>query len=160
MARESSDREDLLREATALVERVELQVVGFDEPIVVGFRRDGAASFYFGSDVVYQFNADSELRRGFLDGQLYKANCGRLAALTPLRTETQTELRRHDLTEAETERFLMDTLSNLRQLSKSLLAGKFQIVGQVPAGDDVLARVRQWLAVLPEIIPIAGSPRV
>ena len=42
MARRESDREDLLREATALVERAELTIEGFDEPIVVGFRRDGS----------------------------------------------------------------------------------------------------------------------
>ena len=30
------DREDLLREATALVERAELQVNGWDAPVVVG----------------------------------------------------------------------------------------------------------------------------
>ena len=47
MARQESNREDLLREATALVERVELHVPAFEEPIVVGFRRDGCASFLF-----------------------------------------------------------------------------------------------------------------
>ena len=73
MARRESDREDLLREATALVERAELTIEGFDEPIVVGFRRDGSASFFFGADPVYQFNTAFELRRAFVVGLLYKA---------------------------------------------------------------------------------------
>ena len=44
MAREESEREDLLRDATALVERIELvfsTATTSAENIVVGFRRDG-----------------------------------------------------------------------------------------------------------------------
>jgi len=73
MAREEEPREDLLREATALVERVELQIEGFAETIVAGFRRDGAASFYFGQDFVFQFNTANQLRRGYVEGRLFKA---------------------------------------------------------------------------------------
>src|SRR5262245_38318908 len=72
MARQESDREDLLREATALVERAELKVAGEPEPVTVGFRRDGSLSVFFGSVAVYQFNTAGELRRAFADGLLYK----------------------------------------------------------------------------------------
>src|SRR5688572_18570527 len=65
MARQEQDREDILREATALVERVELLIPEFPEPIVAGFRRDGSASFFFGADPVLQFNAQGKLRRAF-----------------------------------------------------------------------------------------------
>lgn len=37
MARHSEDREDILPEATALVERVELEIDGLEDPLVVGF---------------------------------------------------------------------------------------------------------------------------
>ena len=47
MAQRETNREDLLREATALVERAEIRIPGESEPIVVGFRRDGSASFFF-----------------------------------------------------------------------------------------------------------------
>jgi hypothetical protein len=160
MARENADREDLLREATALVERVEMTIPGFVEPIVAGFRRDGAASFYFGPDAVYQFNAACELRRGFLDGQLYKADRGKLASLTPVRTAEQTELRRHDLSEVETSQFLAGASDRLRQLSQSLMNVDFSVIGQVPVDGDVVGKVRDWLVDLPTCIPIAGSPRV
>ncbi len=70
MARDESSREDLLREATALVERIELVPHAtdpliaasdlFDKHIVAGFRRDGALSVFFGEDPVYHFNAEGE----------------------------------------------------------------------------------------------------
>ena len=78
MSRTEQDREDLLREATALIERVELRVSGWSESVVAGFRRGGQASFFFGADLVYQFNAALQLRRGFHNGQLIKAEDGRL----------------------------------------------------------------------------------
>src|SRR3954447_20411722 len=101
MSRHESDREDLLREATALVERIELTVGGFDLPVVCGFRRDGAASFYFGADPVYQFNAVGQLRRAFVAGRLIKAERGRLVALSRERTENEVALVRHELSAAE-----------------------------------------------------------
>lgn len=160
MARDSADREDLLREATALVQRIELRVAGFNEPIVAGFRRDGAASFYFGPDVVYQYNADGELRRGFLDGRLIKATGGQLATLTPVRTATQTELRRHDFSDAELGEFLSGMKRRLNLFAQSLAEQNFQVVGQVPNDSDVIGRVGDWLAALPDEVRVAGSPRL
>src|SRR5689334_1384312 len=72
MAREEHQREDLLREATALVERAEIRLPGCEAAIVVGFRRDGAPSFFFGDDFVVQFNPHHELRRGYWNGRLVK----------------------------------------------------------------------------------------
>ncbi len=82
MARDEQDREDLLREATALVERVELAPTDNEagEHIVIGFRAGGAASVYFGGDTAYHFNSDGELRRAYADGLLYKADIGRLTS--------------------------------------------------------------------------------
>ncbi|MCC7084965.1 MAG: hypothetical protein IT427_08155 [Pirellulales bacterium] len=160
MAREAADREDLLREATALIQRVELKISSFDEPIVVGFRRDGAASFYFGHDAVYQFNATGALRRGFLEGQLYKAVGGQLVALMPVRTAEQTELRRHDLSDAESKQFVDGALQRLRQLMTSLTNGEFSILGQIPPQTDLVGRIRDWLTQPFDSLPIAGSPRL
>ena len=88
MARKEQDREDLLSEATPLVERIELDVEGFPETIVVGFRRTGEGSVYFGPDPVYQFNGAGELRRGYRAGRLIKAEQGRLVFLDRLRGPT------------------------------------------------------------------------
>src|SRR3954453_924358 len=106
MARTESDREDLLREATALVERVELQVDGLEQPIVVGFRRDGSASFFFGAEAVYQFNSAGEFRRGYIDGLLYKAERGSVIALERERSETAVNLRRIELSAQQTDAIL------------------------------------------------------
>jgi hypothetical protein len=160
MAREEIAREDLLREATALTARVELAADGFDEPIVAGFRRDGAASFFFGQQVVYQFNAAGHLRRGFLDGRLYKAQCSQLVQLTRRRTPESVELLRHELTDAESTEFLFEAHERLQKLYAAMSARQFHIIGQVPPGEDIARRIHAWLAKLPAAIPLANSPRV
>src|SRR6201999_1137217 len=95
MAREEEARENLLREAVALIARVELKVEGFDEPVVGGFRKDGAASFFFGQQIVYQFNQAGELRRGFFNGKLFKAEDRQLVELTRERIDGNVNLLRH-----------------------------------------------------------------
>ncbi|HEX3599001.1 MAG TPA: hypothetical protein VHU84_02590, partial [Lacipirellulaceae bacterium] len=77
MSREESQREDLIREATALVERIE---ISFDasvsndpdspQQVIIGFRANGALSIFFGEDPVYQFNSAGDLRRAYWNGQL------------------------------------------------------------------------------------------
>src|SRR5262245_12366974 len=105
MARQESDREDLLREATALVERAELKVAGESEPMTVGFRRDGSLSVFFGGDAVYQFNTAGELRRAFAGGLLYKAERGRLVELRRERSADEVALVRRELPDEESARF-------------------------------------------------------
>src|SRR5262245_28859244 len=114
MSLHEENREDLLREATALVERVEF-TIGVGEPIVAGFRRDGSASFFLEPAVVYQFNLACQLRRAFLHGQLYKAENGRLIRLTRQRAETAVELVRHDLTPLESANLLGEAGRRLQQ---------------------------------------------
>ncbi len=70
MARDAQDREDLLRDATGLVSRVELNIPDLETDIVCGFRADGSLSIYWGQDEVVQFNAAGELRRGYWQGRL------------------------------------------------------------------------------------------
>src|SRR5262245_26728992 len=110
MAREESEREDLLREATAFVDRIELALPSASRAtsahVVAGFRRDGGLSIFFGDDPVYQFNAAGELRRAYFDGNLVKAVNGRLASLSRIRTGSEVQLVRHDLSDAEEIAFL------------------------------------------------------
>lgn len=152
MAREESDREDLLREATALVERAELDVRG--QAVVMGFRHGGEFSVFFAAQPVYQFNRHGELRRAYAQGLLYKAQHGRLASLDRVRTPAAVELRRHDLDDAETTRFLRQMRDDLQPLAECLEAGSYSLVGQIPVDADVAARA---LPVLREII---REPRV
>ena len=63
MARHEQDRDDLLREVTALVQRVEIRLADNSDSIVIGSRRDGSGSMFVGSDPVFQFNKQNGLRR-------------------------------------------------------------------------------------------------
>jgi hypothetical protein len=160
MARVPEEREELLREARALVVRAEMEVDGFDEPVVVGFRRTGAASFYFGQDVVYQFNTASELRRAYLDGEMYKSEKCRLVRLHPRRTDESLELVSHELTPAETTEFLSAAAARIRALQSALCQNRYRLIAQVPQDQDVPKQIRQRLASLPAQIALAETPRI
>jgi hypothetical protein len=160
MARHQSDREDLLREATALTWRVELQVDGFVEPIVIGIRSQGAASVFFGQDPVYHFTAAGQLRRAYCQGRLYKALARRLISLERQRDESRVVLSRRELDSIQTVAFQQEVGHHLRQLQQALTSGRFQLTGQVPSDQDVLQRVREWLDQLDPRIPVAKSPNV
>lgn len=158
MAREEHPREDLLREATALVERLELLPENGDASIVVGFHQEGAASFYFGEDPVYHFNSAGELRRAYVKGKLYKADQRHLVELTRLRTPQQTQLVRDPLSPNETAAFLAAARQNLSRLASHLATHSFSLRGEVPQGANVVERVKSLLEKLPDQLLIAASP--
>ena len=89
----AQDREDLLAEATALVERIELDVDEMDESIVIGFRPSGAGSIYFGPDAAYHFTSHNRLRRAYANGLLYKAEKRRLISLDRRRPRRRSSTR-------------------------------------------------------------------
>jgi hypothetical protein len=162
MAREEQDKEDLLREATALIERVELLDTSHADQrhtITVGFRRNGAASYFFDADPVYQFDARRELRRGFRRGKLLKAEQGRLVELTRTRTPTETILERRDLSDDETGGLLDDIRLRLTALVAHWLRNGYSLVGQEPPGTDVMKRViEETETILRDEIKIATVP--
>jgi hypothetical protein len=159
MARNEQDREDLLRDATALVERAEISCDGFAENIVAGFRRDGSLSMYFGADPVYQFNSRGELRRAYIGGLLIKAERGRLVSLDRQRTARDVALVRSDLSDHDQELCLANANSRLGGLLAAISRGAYKIVGQVPQGCHVLERVSAWLTEHVGSMAIAKSPR-
>ena len=156
MARQQEEREDLLREATALVERAEINCGA--EAIVAGFRRDGSASVYLSPQEVYQFNSAGELRRAFLDDLLYKAEHGQLVRLTRQRSETSVNLIRHELANEEASQFLFAARRKLAQLAADLNNGHYEVVGEFPVNGRVVARIRRWLDTLPDRILVAAGP--
>ena len=160
MARQESDREDLLREATALVERAELDVAGYDEHVVIGFRRDGSGSIYLGPEPVYQFNSQLHFRRGYVSGRLIKAERGKLVSLDRQRRAGGVTLVRHDLDEVETAACLATLKEHLAKLRAALDADHVTTIGQVPPDTDVLERIAAWLARLSESIVVAEAPNV
>jgi len=108
MAREEQHREDLMAEATALVERVSLELAATATPVVMGFRRDHGASIYFDADRVYQFTSGGQLRRAFVDELLYKAERGRLVAMRRQRGAQAVELISHPVDESCEREFLAE----------------------------------------------------
>lgn len=157
MARNEHDREDLLAEATALVERIEFQVPGLAGPVVIGFRRDGCASVYFDQDPVYQFNTRNQLRRVYRGGLRYKAERGSIFALPVRRDAGHVTLQTEQLTVAETDDLVAEMHDLLGRL-RTALNREFSVVGQVPADADIVGRCRDWLATLGENIVIAEAP--
>ena len=159
MAREESSREELLREATALVERVELipNVAISDGHIVAGFRRNGALSVFFGEDPVYQFNAAGELRRAYTNGKLLKADRGRLAALQRVRTQNQVQLVRHDLNETDMTDFQTQMANHLQGFAELINTNAFEVAGQVPPDADVVRRLKRWFVTHSDV-QIARQP--
>ncbi|MFO0820118.1 MAG: hypothetical protein U1A77_19365 [Pirellulales bacterium] len=160
MARQEVDREDLLREATALVERIEIEVDSWPDPVVVGFRRGGEGSVYFGADPVYQFNLHSELRRGYLRGRLIKAERRCLVIMDRQRSETEVALIRTPLDAAASQELLANARRHLSELLTRMEAGDFREIGRVPKDANVLARVVGWLKTLPDPLSAADAPNV
>ncbi len=160
MARREQAREDLLAEATALVERIELALPDDAEHIVIGFRAVGAASLYFGEDPAFHFNSRSQLRRAYVAGRLLKAERGRLVAMSRERTEHEVRLASRELSDDETRALLANLQQRITTLDSDISGNRIQIIGQVPTDRDLLGRVRDWLETFATGINVAASPHV
>ncbi len=161
MARYETDRDNLIQEATAFVRRVEFRVPFLNEPIVAGFKRSGAWSVYFAADPVFQFDAESRLRRAYVNGFLFRTQGSTLARLERSQMFDETTLRRHDLTDRELFAFRERMCDQLSQLHAAMENGFSEPLRQVPELDDVMSDVRDSLrrvldAGVPLAHPIAG----
>jgi hypothetical protein len=163
MARHEADREDLMREATALVRRCELQVPGLRENVIAGLRAGGGLSIYFGPDPVYHLDEASRLRRAYAGGSLYRRQGTTLARLERNRTAAATELIRHDLDGAELAEFRAELCRRLELLADSLRAGNVVLLNSVPQGDDLrpelLERIERFLAAGAPLAPCIKGKR-
>jgi hypothetical protein len=158
VAKDEQDREDLLTEAKALTERVRLEIPGHVEPVIVGFRPDGSASFYFGAQPAYHFTSSGKLRRAFVDDFLYKAERGQLVSLRRDRTPEAVNLLRHVLDAAQLQAFIDCAKQHLQALHAALTASKFTVTGQVPADGNLIERVERWLDEFANTFEIAARP--
>ncbi|MEE3371589.1 MAG: hypothetical protein VX346_19815 [Planctomycetota bacterium] len=158
MARAQQPREELLRDATALVERVSLQVSYWTEPVVIGFRSNGAVSIYFGEDPVYQFNRDDELRRSHWRGQRIKAQQRQLKLLRQEPGSPRLQLSNTDLGTDQTNAFVDELAKRLELLRTAVFRRKLRVIGQVPERPDLLPRLHIWLESLAAHPTIALSP--
>lgn len=135
MARNESDREDMIREATALRNRVEWKVPDESELVFAGVKSNGWLALYFGTDPVYQFSEEGGLRRAFVEGYLYRTQGDTLARLHRARSETTTSLIRRDLTTDETAKLLDQMDGRLRNLILHISDGSAEVVRSVATDD-------------------------
>lgn len=157
MARQEHDREDLMAEASALVERMELRLATADEPLVLGIRRGGCLSVYFTPDDAYHFNTRHELRRAYRQGHLLKAEHRRLVKLTRQRTGSEVQLLRHEMSAAEQQTVLDDLQRRLREVQQAAAEQRLHALRTVPEGLPALERVVQWLQPLAHV-QVAAAP--
>lgn len=155
MARHEQDREDLMREATGLTPRAEIASPHLPENLIFGFRREGGLSLFFGADPVYQFNSAGELRRGYVGGNLLKAENGRLAALTRDRQADRLTLWRKEWSDAQVAAFLNELMTRCQAVRDLLESGAFQLVAEVPRDSNAIERLRQFLVNLKQAPRIA-----
>ncbi len=145
MSRQENDREDLLRQATALVRRAEILPSDTKEGITFGFRRDGGFAVFFGADPVHQFNPQGELRRSFANDLLYKAEQGTLIELRRERSATETVLLRRSLARDEQAEFLESVANRMQVLASVIESRRFTLVGSIPPGEEVIEETLCWL---------------
>ena len=161
MARDESDREDLLREATALRDRIELEVPFVEEAIVIGYRSNGAPSFFLGQNEVYQFNASGEFRRGYLGGKLLKAEGGNVVRLLRERTNEEVQLVREALSDVDQKVMLDQMQAQLIRTATCLEENDFKIIGSVSHEiTDIILHSVNWIRSLDIAILVANTPGV
>lgn len=160
MAQTESDREDLMREAVALVRRAELSYPGrpSDGPVTLGFRRDGSLAIYFGADPVYQFDQKYRLRRAYVAGHLYRSQGQTLARLTRERSPKETVLVRLDLDAEELEAFLKAARNQLTELQEAMRLKCIEVRAHVPTNTNCVEEVEEFVAeVLRQEMPLAPA---
>ncbi|MBI1314387.1 hypothetical protein GC176_24085 [bacterium] len=153
MARNESDREDLIREAQGLPDRAEWQVPGEADPVVTGVKRNGSLCLYLGADPVYQFDQEGRLRRAYVAGFLYRTQGDTLARIYRERTETETTLVRHDLDTGELDAFLTSMTNRLQVLRDELANGRATLLRSVER--DPLAGLPDFLTLIDETLDAA-----
>ncbi len=124
----------------------------------VGFR-DDALSLYFNADPVYQFNSAGELRRAFVENAIVKAVAGNIHIWRPERSEREVAMQSRELSAAETEEFMENLSRRLAAVREALQRRHYELMGNVPAEGEGLARLRNWLESL-QAIEIAETANV
>ncbi|MGZ0173156.1 MAG: hypothetical protein ACKVHE_26800 [Planctomycetales bacterium] len=161
MARNEADREDLIREATALRNRVEWQLPDEPEPVFAGVRSDGSLSIYFGADPVYQFSNAGGLRRAYVDGFLFRTQGTTLAKLNRERSAKETALLRRDLDTDELSQFLAKMDKKLVRLRQSITDGSAIKLRSVSDGEspDYESLIEAAMNASPKLAPAMPTRR-
>jgi len=151
LARHETDKEDLIRDATALVERAEIICEGWSAVITIGFFRDGRCAVYFDQDPFYQYDCRGLLRRAFDSGLLYRSQGSTLAQINRRRTTSGNSgkgtvmLCRRDLSGAEVRQFGERMTLHINRLHKSIEPGEYSLCRAVTSDGEVPARTLPML---------------
>lgn len=125
MKRDEHGREDVMREAVSLNERIEFRLPSTSEPIVLGLNQFGWLFVYIGSDPMYRFDHLGRLRRAFVDGFLFRTSGKSLARLDRRGVvdgpqSTESVLLRQDLSAQELDEFRLRMRFQIEELLKHL----------------------------------------
>lgn len=140
MALHESDREDLLAEASAYVDRFAIhRVFAGQEPIelFVGRRKSGAISLYDSFDRVFQFDDQGNWRRGFFNGIKLGIEDGKMIELCRPTQGGRVHIQRVQVDSAVREEYLAawEVLTVwLRKLPSDV---DWQWVGSVPSSETI-----------------------
>ncbi|MCH2213384.1 MAG: hypothetical protein MK110_18950 [Fuerstiella sp.] len=144
--RQESDKEDLIRDATALVERAEIVCDGWSAVITIGFFRNGRCSVYFDQDPFYQFDEHGLLRRAFEAGFLYRSQASTLARLDRCRpTDKHIDtsgvvLQRSDLTRSDLRQFHERMTCLIKRLLGAITEQQYRVHRAVTPDNQIPAR--------------------
>lgn len=165
MAKQTEDREDLLRDGTAMSVRGRLLIDGTE--VVIGFRSRGQLSLYWDQDPVFQFDEAGRLRRAFLDSNRLKVEKGRLVRIKKADehdgpSASRLRLIVESLSEIEQSVILQSLSECLQQIDEALdplaLARREQELQTVGASEaDFALRVRNWISQLESPVRLADD---
>lgn len=155
MALEEHDREDLLRDGRMMLLRGEVDLD--DVTMLLGFRREGQVSLYFGPERVFQFDKDGRLRRAFFDGRKFAANAGRLVQLSRQSRGGRVEMTRQDVDQVTTLMIFDAAADNIKRLNTVICDNKLEwrVVGT--SGAEFRDRVKRWLETIPLPLQISAA---
>ncbi len=160
MARIEEDREDLMRDATALVRRMEIQIDGQEELIFIGYKRSGYLSIYLSQDLVYHFDDSCQLRRAFIKPFLYRSEGDSLTRLARARTESTSELHSAKLSDEELVQFQLEMQNYIRTLQGALSEGLFKVIKQIPDGGELPKELLSSINIILSLNGKLSSPLV
>ena len=149
--------EDLLADATALVHRAKIELPTGNDPVVFGFRDNGALSLFLDPEIAYHFNQQYELRRVFLSGERYKAEQGQLICVRRRPGLRNVRLESTLVKPSQLKHILSVLDEQLCRWNALLLEGNYRLIGQVPPDGNVVGRLQNCI---PEMMRhrIANSP--
>lgn len=130
------------------------------EAVTIGYRSSGALSIFFGQDPVYQFNDAGQFRRGYIDGELLKAESGRLVRMRRERDDQKTTLVSTSMSDVDQAEVIVKIEWRLSEFAESIEEGETTCTAIIPEDADVAAEFLVWWRERQMSIDVAAAPNV